>query len=93
MDLTNFPFWWYYLTMGLKDFFNFRRRKMPLGIKQISKREADALVACAEEFGNAEQCVLQLNGKFYDITEAEPLDIAEFIQLERFKKLQGNKSE
>lgn len=72
------------------SFFNFHRNKMFHNIKSISKSNADKIVACADDIDNIESLILELNGKFYDCSEAEPLDIAEFIQLERFKKL-GNK--
>jgi len=72
-----------------------RRHKMPKGIKQIEKYQAGKMFENFYYHENNDDKIIELavlffNGKFYDITECEPLDLADFIQLERFKKLKSN---
>ena len=60
---------------------------MPNGIKTISKSTTDKLISCYRFEKNFELAVLFLDGNFYDIGQAEPLDVADFIQLHRYKKI------
>lgn len=55
-------------------------------IKQIRKSETNRILESVKNPDEYDNIVLEINGKFYDIRFAEPLDIAEFIQLERLKK-------
>lgn len=66
---------------------------MDYKIKEIEKTQVDKMFAnfqYRQEHSEKliELSVLYFNGKFYDVTEIEPQDLAEFIQTERYKELE-----
>lgn len=66
---------------------------MSYKIKEIEKSQAEKMFYNFQYRKENSQKLIELsvlyfNGKFFDVTEIEPMDIAEFIQTERYKELE-----
>jgi hypothetical protein len=75
---------------------NERIHKMPRGIKNIEQSQANKMIfnfvnSDNPQIKNIELSIIFIDGKFYEISEAEPLDISEFIQTIRARKFYDSK--